>query len=123
MKRYTSLAAVFLLAQFAAAQTNTCTTFPTSSEGTDYAVKGFIVEAAFPLNDSVGRILVKGSHAFKWFKAINIAGETALAPQQLLPPNYTTIVTLPAGNVQVFFSADGNLYEPKNSIAAACIGK
>jgi PhoD-like phosphatase len=123
MKHYIFLAAVFLLIQFATAQTKTCTTFPTSSEGTDYAVKGFTVEAAFPLSDSLGRMLVKGSHTFKWFKAINTAGETVQAPQQLMPPNYTAIATLPTGNVQVLFSADGNLYDPKNSIAAACIDK
>ncbi len=104
------------------AQNESCTAFPLSPEGTDYNVKGFTVQAAFPAANGNGRLLIKGGSKFNRFKVLNGNHTEILQPQQLFPPNYTTVAALPAGTVQVFFSTDGITYNNANSVTAFAAG-
>ncbi|MGL4629689.1 MAG: alkaline phosphatase D family protein [Leadbetterella sp.] len=100
-----------------------CTKFPSSNLETDYVLRGFYVHAAFPLNDTMGRMLVKGSQEYSWYKITNHKNEIILPDTRLSSPNFTSLVQIPIGNVYVHFSKDGKVYQPSDTIPSEIVGQ
>ncbi len=114
MKKFLHSLLFFFTVNFSIAQTNSCTVFPTSSEGTDYNVRGFTVQMAFPAVNGKGRLLIKGGNNFAWFKVNDSTANELIAAQQLLAPNYTTVIEVPTGQTEITFSQDGKIFKKEN---------